>query len=25
VQLAARRGAHVGLRRLTGKRMPANL
>jgi hypothetical protein len=25
VQLAARRGAHIGLRRLTGKRMPANL
>ncbi|HEV7594839.1 MAG TPA: DUF4235 domain-containing protein [Gemmatimonadaceae bacterium] len=25
VQLAARRGAHVGLRRLTGKRMPPNL
>jgi hypothetical protein len=25
VELAARRGAHLGLRRLTGKRMPANL
>ena len=25
VELAARRGAHVGLRRLTGKRAPANL
>ena len=25
VELAARRGAHVGLRRLTGKRPPANL
>ena len=25
VELAARRGAHVGLRRLTGKRIPANL
>ena len=25
VELAARRGAHIGLRRLTGKRIPANL
>jgi len=25
VELAARRGAHVGLRRLSGKRRPANL
>ncbi|MGI8402531.1 MAG: DUF4235 domain-containing protein [Gemmatimonadaceae bacterium] len=25
VELVARRGAHVGLRRLTGKRAPANL
>jgi Protein of unknown function (DUF4235) len=25
VELAARRGAHLGLRRLTGKRPPANL
>jgi hypothetical protein len=25
VELVARRGAHIGLKRLTGKRMPANL
>jgi hypothetical protein len=25
VELVARRGAHLGLRRLTGKRTPANL
>jgi hypothetical protein len=25
VELLARRGAHIGLRQLTGKRMPANL